>query len=273
MKRSFKPQVETLESRLVMDAVGTHALCQDLVVPTAPTTSEIGPVVSPNLSSFAGQTIRLRIAVVNNSGQDAADTHAVSGRITAIVADPSDAQSTAIDNEWRYVPVRRFVSVDEPQGSAIAFVGGWGSSMYQYSFSDPASGIGSPGEVLAGTDSGDARSAHHGGLNFHLSDGSVRFVSTAIAANGMNVLLGDASARSCNANNDDATLPMSLDGEASSMSRPNPGKMNWEHYFDTAATAANENGHGTHVAGTIGAVGNNALSHELGHWQGLMTGR
>jgi hypothetical protein len=67
MNPSFKPRVEKLEDRLVMDAAGTHVLYQDVFIP-AP--SRLGEVA------------------LASSLPDAESSQAVSGRVTGIASDP-----------------------------------------------------------------------------------------------------------------------------------------------------------------------------------------
>lgn len=81
MNLSFKPRVETLEGRMLMDAALPNLL-------EAPPPVAESLIASPDDGSFAGRTIRLRIATTNNQ---------------------------APDSDWKYVPVRRYLPAVEPE--------------------------------------------------------------------------------------------------------------------------------------------------------------
>jgi hypothetical protein len=99
MSRSFRPQVEVLGDRLVMNAAGIAAM----------TSAAISPPAHAGGSPIASVT-DLVLDPFNAAG-------AVSGRITAVAVDPTDAASAGhVDTEWRYVPVRRVALAEGPRG-------------------------------------------------------------------------------------------------------------------------------------------------------------
>jgi hypothetical protein len=103
MKRSFKPQVEMLEGRVVMNAAAIADLTAVAIDPVA---------------HLAGTPIASVTDLVIDPFNPSAGP--VTGRITGIVADPTDAASaSSFDSEWRYVPIRRTALADVPDGNVI----------------------------------------------------------------------------------------------------------------------------------------------------------
>jgi len=104
MKSSYRPQIENLEARMVMDAAGTHVLAADLVTPAA----------------VAAESLSINFTKI----------------------------------KFEYKPFN---------DTAIVFVGGWGSSMYQYAFEGSHAAVGSGSLVegaLADRDTADHELGH-----------------------------------------------------------------------------------------------------------------
>ncbi len=112
MKRSIKPQIENLEARNLMTQLPVLMVIadQDFYY------REYGDTRSALLERGVGVAVAAtttNLAIPHaNSGQPAGASGAVAPDIALANADPADY-------------------------SAIVFVGGWGSSMYQYAFNDP----------------------------------------------------------------------------------------------------------------------------------------
>ena len=154
------------------------------------------------------------------------------------------------------------VRTDAADYSAIAFVGGWGASSYQYAFS----GTYANSDVLGNT---------------YYTSGNGGVSKTAIGGDGRDVLLGGSGV--------DRLLPddVWVDGkiiigenpsDSVDLSNGDPGHSeavggNIDVYFHVIHRSSIDQGHGTHVAGTIGAEVNASADyqHEVGHWMGLAT--
>ena len=182
--------------RFVSTGVSAPPTSTEPQIAAADTATQDGPVVV-NISSFAGQTVRLRIAVVNNQSLE-----------QALVADNDDS------------------------------IGGWGN------------------DWISGGTGQDA----------------------AIGGAGRDLLLGGLGQDS--ALGQPVTFTATVDAATGSAGGHELGHLvGIHHTFDTrsdaaivlssesASTAPSDDnlGHGSHVAGTIGAVGNNSLD-AVGEW-------
>jgi subtilisin family serine protease len=166
----------------------------------------VGGSSGANLNTFAGQTVRLRIASVNNRGQlivgvdDATIQPRAStgGGISDLVVDPSNRDTI--------------------------YLGGTGR------------------DVLVGGSGQDTQTAHELGHTLGLRHEHTRPASDGVAGDGVDdVITG-------------TTPVVEQSGGISKL-----GSRRLVLQGDGTYTGDDDNNHGTHVAGTIGAVGNNGV--------------